>query len=128
MQKLHKDGILQTFDFESFDKCEACLMGKLTRTSFTGHVERAIDLLEIIHNDVCGPMSIPARGGYLYFVTFTDDLNRYGYIYLMKQKSVTFESLKNFRTELRIIVTRKSNFCDQIVVENILVMSLDNTS
>ena len=52
MQKLHKDGILQTFDFESFDKCEACLMGKLTRTPFTGHVERATDLLEIIHSDM----------------------------------------------------------------------------
>ena len=102
-------------------------MGKLTRTPFTGHVERATNLLEIIHSDVCGPMSTPMRGGYLYFVTFTDNLSRYGYIFLMKQKSETFEKLKKFRTRLRIILTRKSNFCDRIVVENILVMSLENT-
>ena len=73
-------------------------------------------------------MSVPARSGYLYFVTFTDDLSRYGYIYLMKQKSETFEKFKNFRMKLRIIVTRKTNFYDPIVVENILVMSLENTS
>ena len=43
--------------------------------------ERATERLELIHSDVCGPMSTPTRGGYLYFVTFTDDLSRYDYIY-----------------------------------------------
>ena len=31
-------------------------------------------LLEIIHTDVCGLMSVEAHGGYHYFLTFTDDL------------------------------------------------------
>ncbi|XP_040251457.2 uncharacterized protein [Aegilops tauschii subsp. strangulata] len=53
-----------------------CLMGKMTKTPFMGHPERAGELLEIIHSDVCGPMSTAARGGYFYFVTFTDDLSR----------------------------------------------------
>ena len=65
MRKLHDDGVLPSFDFESVDTCEACLMGKMTRTPFNGVVERASNLLEIIHSDVCGPMSIPTRGGYL---------------------------------------------------------------
>ena len=38
-------------------------MGKMTKTPFSGTMERAIDLLEIIHTNVCGPMSIEARGG-----------------------------------------------------------------
>src|SRR6266536_3387448 len=84
MKRLHKDGVLPPFDFESFDTCEACLMGKMTKTPFTGHPERASELLEIIHSDICGPMSTVARGGYFYFVTFNNDLSRYGYIYLMK--------------------------------------------
>ena len=66
----------------------------------TGHVEQATDLLEIIHSDVCGPMSVLARGGYLYFVTFTYDLSRYGYIYLMKQKFETFEKFKEFQNKV----------------------------
>jgi hypothetical protein len=66
---------------------------------FSGFPERASDLLELIHTDVCGPMSTTARGGYRYFITFTDDLSRYGYVYLMKHKSETFESSKNFRVK-----------------------------
>ncbi|KAL0439616.1 UNVERIFIED_CONTAM: Retrovirus-related Pol polyprotein from transposon RE2 [Sesamum latifolium] len=30
-----------------------------------------------------GPLSILARGGFSYFITFTDDHSRYGYVYLM---------------------------------------------
>ena len=99
MKKLHRDGLLTSFDFESFDTCEAYLMGKLARTSFNGNVEWASDLLEIIHSDVYGPMSIPARGGFLYFITFTDNLSRYGYIYLMKHKFETLISSKSSKTK-----------------------------
>ena len=100
MKKLHVDGLLESFDYESLDACEPCLMGKMTRTTFSGTMERAIDLLEIIHTDVCGPISVEARGGYRYFLTFTDDLSRYGYIYLMKHKSKTFEKFKEFQSEV----------------------------
>ena len=43
-------------------------------------------------------MSVEARGGYLYFLTFTNDLSRYGYIYLMKLKQL--KSSKNFQSEV----------------------------
>ena len=85
-------------------------MGKMTRTSFSGSMERATDLLEIIHTDVCGPMSVSARGGYHYFVTFTDDLSRYGYIYSMKHKSETFEKFKEFQNEVENHRNRKIKF------------------
>ena len=100
MKKLHTDGILESLDYESLDACEPCLMGKMTKTPFFEIMERATDLLEIIHTDVCGPMSVEARGGYHYFLTFTDDLNGYGYIYLMKHKSETFEKFKEFQSEV----------------------------
>src|SRR3954464_2700095 len=45
-------------------------------------------------------MSVEARGGYHYFLTFTHDLSRYGYIYFMKHKSETFEKLKEFQSEV----------------------------
>ena len=45
-------------------------------------------------------MSSNARGGYFYFITFTDDLSRYGYVYLMKHKSESFEMSKLFRNEV----------------------------
>ena len=73
-------------------------------------MERASDLLEIIHTDVCGPMSVEACGGYRYFLTFIDDLSRYGYIYLMKHKSETFEKFKEFQSEVENHRDKKIKF------------------
>ena len=52
MKKLHADGLLESLDYESFDTCEPCLMGKMTKTLFSGTMERVDDLLDIIHIDV----------------------------------------------------------------------------
>ena len=70
MKKLHKDGLFESLYYESFDACELCLMGKMTKTLFSETMERATDLMEIIHTDVYGPMSVDARGGYRYFLNF----------------------------------------------------------
>ena len=80
--------------------CEPCLVGKMTKTLFFGTMEQANDLLEIIHTDVCSPMSVGASCKYRYFLTFIDDLCRYGYIYLMNHKSETFEKFKEFQSEV----------------------------
>ena len=73
-------------------------------------MEQATDLLEIIHTDVCNPMSVDARGECRYFLTFTDDLSRYGYIYLMKHKSGTFEKFKEFQSEMENHRNKKIKF------------------
>ena len=70
MKKIHVDGLLESLDYESVDACEPCLMGKMTKTPFSGTMERATDLLEIIHTDVCSPMSVKAHDKYRYFLTF----------------------------------------------------------
>ena len=82
-------------------------MGKMTKTPFSETMEWANDLLEIIHTDVCGPMIVEARGGYRYFLTFIDDLSRYGYIYLMKHKS---EKFKEFQSEVENHRNKKIKF------------------
>jgi hypothetical protein len=68
----------------------------MTKAPFSSQNERASDLLGLVHTDVCGPMSSVARGGFQYFITFTDDFSRYGYIYLMSHKSKSFEKFKEF--------------------------------
>ena len=35
INKLYKNGYLGSFDYESFDTCESCLLGKMTKTPFT---------------------------------------------------------------------------------------------
>ena len=37
----------------------------------------------------------------MYFITFTDDFNRYGFVYLMRHKSESFEKFKEFQNEVQ---------------------------
>jgi hypothetical protein len=94
IERLYKDGLLRSFDFESFDTCESYLLGKMTKAPFTDQSERASDLLGLVNTDVCKSMSFVAIGGFQYFITFTDDFSRYGYIYLMRHKSKSFDKFK----------------------------------
>ena len=87
ISKLHKDGLLNPFVFEQMDVCESCLLGKMTKTLFSGKGERASDLLGLIHSDVCGPINTQAKGGFQYFITFTKDYSRFGYVYATQIRS-----------------------------------------
>jgi hypothetical protein len=58
-------------------------------------------LLGLVHTDICGPMSSIVRGGFQYFITFIDDFSRYGYIYLMRHKSESFEKFKKIQNEVQ---------------------------
>jgi hypothetical protein len=73
IERLHKDGLLSSIDFESFDMCESCLLGRITKAPFTSQSESVSDLLGLVYTDVCGPINSMARGGFQYFITFTDD-------------------------------------------------------
>ncbi|GJV90121.1 zinc finger, CCHC-type containing protein [Tanacetum coccineum] len=94
MDKLQRDGILHPTHDESLKKCKSCIFGKMARKPFPHKVERAKDLLGLIHTDVCGPFRTVSREGASYFITFTDDFSRYGYVYLMKHKDGIFETFK----------------------------------
>ena len=78
IQRLIKDGLLEPLDFDDFPICESFLEGKMTKRPFNAKGRRAQELLELVHTDVCGPMSTQAKGGYEYFITFMDDYSRYG--------------------------------------------------
>ncbi|KAL0285850.1 UNVERIFIED_CONTAM: Transposon Ty1-BL Gag-Pol polyprotein [Sesamum angustifolium] len=55
----------------------------------------------------CGPLNTQAKGGFSYFITFTDDHSRYGYVYLMRYKSEAFVRFKEFRLEVENQIDRK---------------------
>nr|GEW58964.1 retrotransposon protein, putative, Ty1-copia subclass [Tanacetum cinerariifolium] len=86
IEKLQQEGLLRSTDDESFDACVSCLSGKITKKSFPRRPKRATDLIGIIHTDVCGPLRHVSRQGASYFITFTVDYSRYGYVYLLKHK------------------------------------------
>nr|GEW12106.1 retrotransposon protein, putative, Ty1-copia subclass [Tanacetum cinerariifolium] len=101
IEKLQQEGLLRSTDDESFDQCISCLSGKMTRKSFLHRPEKATDLLGIIHIDVCGRLLHVSRQGASYFITFTNDYSRYGYVYLLKHKHEVFETFKVFKNEVK---------------------------
>ena len=72
----------------------------MTKSPFTEKGERATELLGLVHTDVCGPMSKDAWGGFFYFIIVIDNLSRYGYVWLMKHKSDSFEIFKRFQNKV----------------------------
>ena len=101
ISKLYKEKFFEPYDFESYGTCESYLIEKMTKTLFFGHGERTNELLTLVHSDVCGPMTTLARGGYFCFITFTDDLLRYGYVYLIKHKFETFDKFKEYQKMIK---------------------------
>nr|GEW35205.1 hypothetical protein [Tanacetum cinerariifolium] len=79
----------------------------MTRKSFPHRLERATYLLGIIHTNVCGLIRLVSRQGISYFITFTDDYSRYGYVYLLKHKHEVFETFKVFKNEVENQLEKK---------------------
>ena len=76
---------------------EACVMGKQHRRPYPKGVPyRAKEPFELIHSDVCGPMSESSLGGSRYYAIFIDDFSRYTYVYFPKNKSEALEKFKDF--------------------------------
>ncbi|KAA0040688.1 gag/pol protein [Cucumis melo var. makuwa] len=72
----------------------------MTKRSFTRKGLRAKTPLELVHSDLCGPMNVKARGGYEYFISFIDDYSRYGHVYLIQNKSDSFEKFKEYKAKV----------------------------
>ena len=65
---------------------------------FIKGAKRSIDILEIIHSDICCP-DMDAYGP-KYFISFIDDYSRYMYIYLLHNKNETLGAFKVFKAEV----------------------------
>jgi hypothetical protein len=45
-----------------FDLCEHCVYGKQNRVRFRSGATRAEGILQLVHSDVFGPVSVPSLG------------------------------------------------------------------
>ena len=80
------------------DVCSSCLLGKQARKVFPqATTYRATRPLELIHGDLCGPITPSTMGGNIYVFVVIDDHTRYMWISLLKEKSESFGKLKKMR-------------------------------
>jgi transposase InsO family protein len=123
--EISKGELLDTF-------CESCVLGKQHRLSFpTSCRTRAKKVGELIHSDVCGPVSILSPGGAKYFVTFKDDFSGYCVIIFIQKKSEVFllfqQLVKRVETEIgNPVVTLRSDNGGEYVGNDIEKWTLDH--
>ncbi|KAD3337505.1 hypothetical protein E3N88_33025 [Mikania micrantha] len=98
LSRLVKDEVLPSLDFTDFGTCVKCLKGKMTTKTKKG-ATRSSNLLEIIHTDISGPYTIAGITEHTSFITFIDDYSRYMYLYLIKDKSESLTTFKDYKTE-----------------------------
>jgi hypothetical protein len=98
-----------------FDFCENCLYGKKNQLRFLSGATRAEGILQLVHSDVFGPVSVPSLGKSMYYVSFIDDFSRKTWIYFLRKKYEVFDRFKEFKalvenqTEKIINVLRTDN-------------------
>ncbi|KAK1423983.1 hypothetical protein QVD17_19294 [Tagetes erecta] len=67
--------------------CESCMVGKQTSKPFAVKASyRATQLLELVHGDLCGPITPSTMRGNRYILVLIDDFSRYMWCSLLKEK------------------------------------------
>ena len=91
------DGVLSALDFIDFETCVDCIKDKQINIS-KKVVKRSLNLLEIIHTDIC----CPDMDAYYqkYFISFIDDYSQYMYLYLLNNKNKALDAFKVFKAEV----------------------------
>ena len=78
--------------------CDNCLVGKQRRLPFPKAAKyRAVDALELIHGDLCGPIMPATNGGRRYFLLLMDDYSRYMWLQLLTSKDEAAAAIKKFK-------------------------------
>jgi hypothetical protein len=78
--------------------CEACLVGKYKRTPFPHQASRhATRSLELLHDDLCGPIKPITPSGNQYFLLLVDDYSRYMWVTLLASKDYAVEAINRIQ-------------------------------
>ena len=98
---MSREQLVNGFDYDTskdLGLCESCVVGKHHQSPFPASSSRPSDeLLELVHSDVCGKMSVKSMSGAEYFLTFIDNKTRYVWTYILKRKDQVFEKFLEWK-------------------------------
>ena len=108
---------MPSFTTEHHEVCKGCVLGKYVRAPFPISDSRSKSILDLIHSDICGPMSSLSIGGkFIYCITFIDDFSKKTWIYFLTGKTsevvkkfLEFKALVETQTGKRIKSLRSDN-------------------
>jgi transposase InsO family protein len=78
--------------------CAGCVLDKHHWDSFDKRASwHASGPLQLVHNDLCCPVSSPSFSGCKYFLTFIAEFSRHTWLYLLKLKSEVFDKFLAYK-------------------------------
>jgi transposase InsO family protein len=78
--------------------CKDCLVGKQKRDSIPKRSTwRASHILQLVHADICGPITPTSNSNKRYLLCFIDDYSRKMWSYFLTEKSEAFTMFKYFK-------------------------------
>ena len=87
--------------------CDSCLARKQRRLSFPKAAKyRVVDALELVHSDICGPITPATNSGRWYFLLLVDDCSCYMWLQLLTSKDKAVAAIKKFKARERRRVAR----------------------
>lgn len=82
----------------TMEKCQTCIVGKQHRSAIPKKsLWRASKPLQLIHSDICGPITPASHSDKRYILSFIDDFSRKTWIYFLLEKSEAFTVFKSFK-------------------------------
>uniref|UniRef100_A0A8D9BGB4 Copia protein n=2 Tax=Cacopsylla melanoneura TaxID=428564 RepID=A0A8D9BGB4_9HEMI len=85
---LQKEGYIDSVQQKQRDiLCETCIKGKQSRLPFKENLVKTHRVLELIHTDLCGPITPNTHDGKKYILTFIDDFTHFTMVYLLEGKN-----------------------------------------
>jgi hypothetical protein len=70
--------------------CKGCALGNNAKDAFPSYEGRSKGIVDLIHLEVCGLMSVASIQEAQYYVTFNDDYSRKTWIFFIKIKDEVF--------------------------------------
>ena len=78
--------------------CAGCVVDKDHRGNFEKRASWHVSVpLQLVHSDLCGPLSSPCFSGCKYFLTFIDDFSICTWVYFLKLKSEVFDKFLDYK-------------------------------
>ena len=96
MKILQCFGYIPVLNYFEFSLCEHCVYGKHTRSTSKPLDKELESSLDLVYNDLWGAVPVKSLGGASYFLIFIDDSTKKVWVYLLKNKSDTFDTFKKF--------------------------------
>ena len=88
--------------------CDSCLVEKQRRLPFPKMAKyRVVEALELVHGDLCGPITPATSDWRKYFILLVDDYSRFMWLQLLTSKTKAAEVVKKFKARAEAEIGKK---------------------